>query len=145
MHIKQVIVMRKDLGMRKGKMISQGAHASMKIFFDRIKEFSQDVPNINDEHYYDRPRISKIKEMSISITPQMLDWITGKFTKICVSVNSEKELLDIFEKAKCSCLPCALIKDEGLTEFKEPTFTCCAIGPDLSERIDPITGSLPLL
>ena len=28
---KQVIVMRKDLGMRKGKMIAQGAHASMKV------------------------------------------------------------------------------------------------------------------
>ena len=26
---KQVIVLRKDLGMRKGKMVSQGAHASL--------------------------------------------------------------------------------------------------------------------
>ena len=34
MEPKQVIVMRKDLNMRKGKMIAQGAHASMKVFFD---------------------------------------------------------------------------------------------------------------
>jgi peptidyl-tRNA hydrolase len=26
---KQVIVLRKDLGMRKGKMVAQGAHASL--------------------------------------------------------------------------------------------------------------------
>ena len=31
---KQVIVMRKDLNMRKGKMIAQGAHASMKVLLD---------------------------------------------------------------------------------------------------------------
>lgn len=34
MIVKQVIVIRKDLNMRKGKMIAQGAHASMKVFFD---------------------------------------------------------------------------------------------------------------
>lgn len=28
-NVKQVIVMRKDLNMRKGKMIAQGAHASV--------------------------------------------------------------------------------------------------------------------
>lgn len=32
--VKQVIVMRKDLNMRKGKMISQGSHASLKVFLD---------------------------------------------------------------------------------------------------------------
>ena len=36
MDIKQVIVLRKDLNMRKGKMVVQGSHASMKVFFDMI-------------------------------------------------------------------------------------------------------------
>ena len=36
MNVKQVIVLRKDLNMRKGKMVAQGAHASMKVFFDRF-------------------------------------------------------------------------------------------------------------
>ena len=31
---KQVIVMRKDLNMRKSKMIAQGAHGSMKVLLD---------------------------------------------------------------------------------------------------------------
>ena len=36
--VKQVIVIRKDLKMRSGKECAQVAHASMKIFFDRMKE-----------------------------------------------------------------------------------------------------------
>jgi peptidyl-tRNA hydrolase len=31
MEHKQVIVLRKDLNMRKGKMVAQGAHASMLV------------------------------------------------------------------------------------------------------------------
>lgn len=34
--IKQVLVVRKDLNMRKGKMASQCAHASLKVFLDRM-------------------------------------------------------------------------------------------------------------
>ena len=34
MKTKQVIVLRKDLNMRKGKMVAQGAHASMKAILD---------------------------------------------------------------------------------------------------------------
>ena len=36
MQTKQVIVIRKDLNMRKGKMIAQGAHASMKVILDEF-------------------------------------------------------------------------------------------------------------
>ena len=32
--LKQVIVVRKDLNMRKGKIAAQAAHASMKVFMD---------------------------------------------------------------------------------------------------------------
>ena len=38
-----------------------------------------------------------------------------------------------------------LCVDAGRTEFHGvPTATCCAIGPDWPERIDPITGHLKL-
>ena len=40
---KQVIVMRKDLGMRKGKMIAQGAHASLKVLTDRRRSVDDDT------------------------------------------------------------------------------------------------------
>lgn len=36
--IKQVIVMRHDLGMRRGKQIAQGAHASMSFICNRLRD-----------------------------------------------------------------------------------------------------------
>lgn len=35
---KQVIVMRKDLNMRKGKMVAQGSHASMAVILDAMTD-----------------------------------------------------------------------------------------------------------
>jgi PTH2 family peptidyl-tRNA hydrolase len=125
---KQVIVMRKDLGMRKGKMIAQGAHASLKVFLDRM-------PKTTDGDFVLR-----------RTTPAMVSWLEGRFTKVCVSVSSEADLVGVYETAKAAGLPCALIEDAGLTEFKGvPTKTCCAIGPAQPSEIDPITGGLKLL
>lgn len=137
---KQVIVMRKDLGMRKGKMIAQGAHASLKVFFDIMEETEvcESVPDLNGQSEY--------PGYVFKVTPAMQKWIKGKFTKVCVSVNSEEELIKIFGAAVIAQLPRAIIEDAGLTEFGgKPTITCCAIGPADSDEIDKITGDLPLL
>ena len=134
---KQMIVMRKDLKMRKGKMIAQGAHASMKVFFDRIP---QDVRDVGVPRGYKEIRVP------MEINRSMGEWLFGIFTKICVSVDSEAELLDVYERAKAARLPCALIQDAGLTEFDGvPTITCCAIGPAYPQDIDPVTDKLKLL
>jgi PTH2 family peptidyl-tRNA hydrolase len=134
--VKQVIVMRKDLKMRKGKMIAQGAHASMKVFFDRIS-FCDLVEKLDDKLIY---------EMKIISTPEMKEWAMGIFKKICVGVDAEQELLDVYNKAHDAGLPCAKIVDAGLTEFHGvPTLTCCAIGPANEDKIDIITGHLKLL
>lgn len=139
--IKQIIVMRKDLGMRKGKMIAQGSHASMKVFFD-AGNFTENPESVKHER-----GISVVNHylLTIPMSQEMYAWARGIFTKICVSVDSEDSLLAVCHKAKEANLPCALIQDQGRTEFKEPTYTCCAIGPAEAEKIDPITGELPLL
>ena len=49
MSIKQVIVVRKDLNMRKGKMCAQVAHASLKIFLDRIGYIKPRFPEIKHD------------------------------------------------------------------------------------------------
>lgn len=127
---KQVIVMRKDLNMRKGKMVSQGAHSSTKVFFDRITKYSEDG-------------LTRTLTLNNS---EMAEWMDGSFTKITVAVNSEEELTELYEKAISLNLPCALIVDNGLTEFHGvKTKTCMAIGPDDSKLIDSVTGHLPLL
>ena len=135
--VKQVIVMRKDLKMRKGKIAAQAAHASLKIFFDRMSQVywgDRESPN-SDEEY----------DWVSELTPEMEEWKEGAFTKICLYVNSEEELLEIVRLSKQAGIPTALITDSGRTEFNGvPTNTCCAIGPDFASKIDVITGELPL-
>ena len=126
--VKQVIVVRKDLNMRRGKQIAQGAHASMKVFLDR------------------KILCSDPQMLIINMTEDMAAWVHGQFTKICVSVNSEEELLNIYRMAGAKQLPCSLIQDQGHTEFAgQLTYTACAVGPAKAELIDEITGKLPLL
>lgn len=118
---KQVLVVRKDLHMRAGKIGAQCAHASLAVVLDLLKTQS----GLND--------------------PRAKPWLEGKFKKVCVVVNSEEELLEIVEKAKSKGLLHSLITDAGLTEFAGvPTITCAAIGPDTEENINKITGSLKL-
>ena len=126
MEHKQVIILRKDLNMRKGKLVAQGAHASMgAILGECARDGNRLVLDLTDQ--------------------RMAPWLTGRFKKICVYVNSEQELLDLHVKAKAAGLICSLIQDAGLTEFGGvKTYTAVAIGPDQEDRIDVITGGLPL-
>ena len=138
--IKMVIVMRKDLNMRKGKMVAQGSHAVTKVFFDMIITRTKVLINGMDTITYDM--LLPPGDMGNDVSA----WIEGIFKKICCSVDSEEELLRVHIAAQEKGLPCALIQDAGITEFGGvPTYTCCAIGPAKSELIDPITGELKLL
>lgn len=120
--------MRKDLGMRKGKMIAQGAHASLKVLLDAGE------PDLRGTVF------------TIPLDPALAEWIAGRFTKVCVSVDSEAALEAIVARARAAGLPCALIVDAGHTEFHGvPTKTCCAVGPAWADAVDAITGDLPLL
>ena len=137
METKQIIVMRKDLNMRRGKQIAQGAHASMKVFLDLCykKEFK-------DDWYEDKKEYNFI----FGVNSAWDNWLNGRFTKVVVGCDTEKELLELYEKAKSQKLPCSLITDAGLTEFNGvPTNTCIAIGPEESYKIDAITNHLKLL
>lgn len=124
--VKQVIVLRKDLNMRKGKMVAQGAHASMKYMLDNSKfDGNKFTFEFNDE---------------------WKAWLNGAFTKVALSVNSEQELLELYEKAIANGLPASLIIDNGLTEFNGvKTKTAIAIGPAKAEAIDEVTGHLSLI
>lgn len=131
---KQIIVMRTDLGMRKGKMIAQGAHASIAFLTERISQ----MPPTGYIPWSDSnpSRWAEAEDQ----------WLKGRFTKICVRADSEEQILRIAESAKEAQVRCHVITDAGLTEFHgEPTVTCCALGPDYPEFLDPITGDLKLL
>jgi len=112
--------MRTDLNMRKGKMVAQGAHASIMFL----------------AHLIERGVPSNIQYR----------WLEAGMTKICCRVDSEEQLLDIYTDARQAGLLCNLVMDAGKTEFNGvPTRTCLAIGPDSADKIDQITGHLKLL
>jgi PTH2 family peptidyl-tRNA hydrolase len=119
--VKQVLVYRRDLKMRKGKIAAQCAHASMAVFFRRKR--------------------GSVDEPCIPLDGPMAAWVGGRFTKVCLSVEGEAELLAAHAAARAAGLPCALITDAGRTEFRGvPTKTALAIGPAATPEIDAITG-----
>ena len=140
MNSKQVIVMRKDLNMRKGKMIAQGAHSSMGALLSLFtKTKCEYLPPMMPG------QISYRYELNFGDDSLLNDWLNGKFTKVCVYVESEEELMEIYNSVPDFC-PLFLVTDSGLTEFNGvPTKTCLCIGPYISEEIDKITGHLKLL
>ena len=125
MNTKQVIIMRDDIGMRRGKQIAQGAHASLGAFTES----------------------SVIKEgyLHVPMTEYVEHWLEESFTKICVRISSEEELCSIINEAKSFNIPAVLITDNGKTEFNGvKTITCGAIGPFEADTIDALTGHLKL-
>lgn len=128
---KQVIVIRKDLKMRKGKIVAQGGHSILKVFTDRGSIITNDAGK---------------RVLCIPLTDDMEEWMTGIHTKIVCSVDSLEELIELFDLARKLDIPCSLIQDAGLTEFKGvPTYTAIAIGPAKNEDVDKVTKGLPLL
>ncbi len=106
--------------LRTGKFIAQGSHASCSFLVDIV--------------------LGKRQPTDVELI-----WLNSSFTKICCYVDTEEELMDVFNKAKNAGLTVKLITDSGKTEFDGvPTKTCLAIGPDYSEKIDSITSHLKL-
>lgn len=121
---KSFIIDEKKITPRKGKYIAQGAHASLKAVLDNLN-FASSNPFGNNS--------------------ALQDWITGSFTKICCVVETEEELLAVYNKAKEKGLIASLITDSGRTEFNGvPTITCCAIGPVWDDELEGITDKLEL-
>ena len=116
-HYKQVIIFRSDLRMSKGKIAAQAGHAAISAG-EEARKHHKDWWN---------------------------DWISEGQCKIAVKVKSEKELLRLEEQAKELALPNSLVTDRGLTEIPPGTITCLGIGPAPADKIDKITGNLPLL
>tara|TARA_Y100000034_G_scaffold125827_1_gene176128 strand:+ start:2166 stop:2558 length:393 start_codon:yes stop_codon:yes gene_type:complete len=126
--IKQVIVMRKDLKMRRGKEIAQGSHASLAFLTRRL-----------------RNPLKWFGLFWLVLSRVEVNWLNHSFAKVCLQINSEQELRDLEKTAKDAGLECHLIVDSGRTEFDGvPTPTCLALGPDYADEIDKITGHLKL-
>ncbi len=115
-HYKQVIVFRSDLKLSKGKVAAQAGHAAVCASEEARK---------HQKAWWNA-------------------WINEGQCKIAVKVKNEKELLELQRQAKELGLPNSIIVDRGLTEIPPGTVTCLGIGPAPIDKIDKITGNLPL-
>ncbi len=115
--LKQVIVVRAELKMGKGKLAVQVAHASVSAL-----------------------------EQARKLKPKWVEaWFAQNQRKICVKVSADKELRILKGRIDDVELPNALIEDAGLTQLEPGTLTCLGIGPVPSEIADRYTGELKLL
>lgn len=134
-----MLIVRRDLKMRKGKIAAQASHASVEAVLKAIaKEDRAGQLRVTAEGYayLDAPEGQE---------SPLTDWFRYGMAKICVYVDSEQALLALEEKARAAGVVTALILDAGMTEFHgQPTYTALAFEPLEAERADALTGELPL-
>jgi PTH2 family peptidyl-tRNA hydrolase len=113
---KLVVVVRTDLGLTKGKMAVQVAHASV---------------NCAMQAYGRRRRVYD-------------EWLREGQKKIVAKVSTVRELLELKSMAEAKGLTTSLVTDAGLTQVPPGTTTCLGIGPAAAKEVDPLTGHLGL-
>ncbi len=109
------LVVRSDLGMGRGKIAAQAAHAAVAATLAALG------------------------------TADFRAWLRDGQPKVVLKAVSEDDLFAIAQRAIDAGLPVQVIHDAGRTQVAEGTPTCCAIGPAEDGRIDPVTGELSLL
>ena len=114
---KQCIVLRTDLGMSTGKLISQACHAAV--------ESSELAKKLRHKAWR--------------------AWMDEGAKKVVLQVDSLEDLEELAEKAEGLDIVNVLIHDRGLTEVPPGTLTALGLGPDNSEKMDNVTGTLKLL
>jgi PTH2 family peptidyl-tRNA hydrolase len=113
---KQCIVLRIDLGMSTGKLISQACHAAVE---------SSELAK-------------KLKHKAWRA------WRDEGAKKVVLQADSFEDLEELADKADDLDIVNVLIQDRGLTEVPPGTLTALGLGPDNSEKMDKVTGSLKL-
>ena len=116
MDFKQVIAVRKDLKLAKGKLAAQASHASLGAF--------QKTQKIS-------PKDAKV-------------WESEGGKKVIVYVADEKELFELKEKIPKD-IATFVVRDAGLTQLEPGTVTCMGIGPAQEDEIDKYTKDLKLV
>ncbi|WP_455367871.1 peptidyl-tRNA hydrolase Pth2 [[Eubacterium] cellulosolvens] len=114
---KQAILVRTDLKMGKGKIAIQVAHASVS---------AAERARVYHPLWWGR-------------------WLNEGQCKVALKVAGKEEIFTFKEHAERESLPTYLVEDRGLTQIPPGSITCLGIGPGPTEKIDRLTGQLPLL
>jgi PTH2 family peptidyl-tRNA hydrolase len=116
MEYKQIIIIRNDLKMGKGKIAAQAAHASLEAYEKTLKEKPEWVST----------------------------WKKTGQAKIVLKTQTKKELTELFENIKKE-VPATMIKDAGKTQIEAGEPTAIGIGPCPETKVNKFTKNLKLL
>ena len=115
--LKQVIVVRKDIAMGRGKLAAQVAHASL-LAVEKARSTRENWFNL---------------------------WFKTGQAKVVLKAENLTELIELEDHARTIGLPAVSVQDSGLTQIPSGTITCIGIGPGPVELIDKVTSYLKLL
>jgi peptidyl-tRNA hydrolase, PTH2 family len=115
MAAKLAVVVRTDLGMGRGKIAAQVAHAAVAAVLAGLGG------------------------------ADLAAWLRDGQPKVVLKVPTAAQLEDVVRRAEGAGLPAELIRDAGRTQVAPGTLTCCAIGPADGGRVDEATAGLSLL
>ncbi|TEU09027.1 peptidyl-tRNA hydrolase [Candidatus Bathyarchaeota archaeon] len=111
------IVLRMDLDMSTGKLIAQAAHAAVG---------ASELGKKENHKAWRR-------------------WRDEGAKKVALEAESLEEIEELAGKANKLDIVNILIQDAGHTEVPPGTVTALGLGPDRSDLLDKVTGSLPLI
>jgi PTH2 family peptidyl-tRNA hydrolase len=114
---KMCIVLRMDLGMSTGKLIAQAAHAAVG---------ASELGKKENHKAWRR-------------------WRDEGAKKVALEAESLEEIEELAGKANKLDIVNILIQDAGHTEVPPGTVTALGLGPDRTDFLDKVTGSLPLI
>ena len=119
--LKMVFLVRQDLKMGAGKIAAQVAHAAIGLYDDILE----------GENIYQKTALN--------------NWFNYGQKKVVLKVNDLNMMLEVVKKCKKLKLQYCLISDAGHTQIPEGSITVLGIGPDVSEKINDVTGTFKLM
>lgn len=134
-NIKQVIVIRKDLKLRKNQIVSYATQAAIKFLTENNES------NRGDELY-------------VKLSNEETEWINSSLTQTILGVNSQNTLRDLIFHAELLNInvysvfmpePSKSIENESMKNESiesESIIICAAFGPDDEDIINQLIGNL---
>src|SRR3989442_12577200 len=114
---KQVLIVRLDLEMGRGKAAVQCAHAA----------------------------VSAAEEARTHLHDWWKSWMDEGKMKVALKVPDLDSVLELKRKGKSKGIPVPLVRDRGLPKAPPETFPCLGLAPPPAVLLDSLTGNLTLL
>ena len=119
--LKMVFLVRQDLKMGAGKIAAQVAHAAIGLYDDILE----------GENIYQKSALN--------------NWFNYGQKKVVLKIPDLDTMLEVVKKCKKLKLQYCIISDAGHTQIPQGSITVLGIGPDISDKINDITGTFKLM